>query len=149
MAQDWEDETAECQILAIIKREKDQVLWQQLNYALGKHIRGQIVRAVQIEDGTGRVIDYKTKDSVQEAIFNKVHWKRYNLAEEAPICQGVLRGQFDYISTFPTAQTILNGTYVFPPDMEETTKELFVEIAQIRSIVPPYSISGGVISRER
>jgi hypothetical protein len=49
------------------------------------------VRAVQVEDGTGGVIDFHTEETVQEAIFNEVHRKRYNLAEEAPICQGVLR----------------------------------------------------------
>jgi hypothetical protein len=43
---------------------------------------------MQVEDGAGGVIDYETEEGVQEAIFNEVHWKRYNLAEEAPICQG-------------------------------------------------------------
>ncbi len=104
--------------------------------------------AVQVEDGAGRLINYKTKESVQEAIFTEIHRKRYNLAEEAPICCGALRGQFGYISTSPTAQTVQDGTYVFPPDMDKATKELFVEIAQIQSIVPPNSVSG-VILRER
>jgi hypothetical protein len=86
---------------------------------------------VQVEDGASGVIDYKTKESVQEAIFTEVHRKRYNLVEEALICHGALRGQFSYISTSPMAQTILDGTYNFPPNMDEATKELFVEIAQI------------------
>ncbi len=103
---------------------------------------------MQVEDGVGRGIDYKTKESVQEVIFTEVHQKRYNLAEEAPICRGALRGQFGYISTSPMAQTILDGTYDFPPNMDKATKELFVEITQIRSIVPPNSVSG-VILRER
>jgi hypothetical protein len=147
-AQDWEHEIAERQILAIIKREKDWAFWQRLNYVLGKHIRSRSVWAVQVEDGAGRLINYKTKESVQEAIFTEIHRKRYNLAEEAPICCGALRGQFGYISTSPTAQTVQDGTYVFPPDMDKATKELFVEIAQIQSIVPPNSVSG-VILRER
>jgi hypothetical protein len=50
-AQDREDETAERNILAIIKQEKDKAFWCWLNYALGKHVRGQSVRAVQVEDG--------------------------------------------------------------------------------------------------
>jgi hypothetical protein len=138
-AQDWEDETAERQILAIIKREKDRALWRWLNYALGKHVRGQSIWAVQVEDGAGGVIDYKTKDSVQEGIFNEVHQKRYNLAEEALICQGALRGQLHYTSTSSAAQTILGSTYHFPPDMDVATKEMFVEITQIQSIVPSNS----------
>jgi hypothetical protein len=127
-AQDQEDETAKCQILAIIKWEKDWALCQWLNYALGKHIRSRSVWAVQVEDSAGRAINYKTKESVQEAIFNEIHWKRYNLAEEVPICQGVVRGQFGYISTSPMAQTVLDGTYNFPPDIDKATKELFVEL---------------------
>jgi hypothetical protein len=71
------------------------------------------------------VINYKTEEGVQETIFNEVHQKRYNLAEEAPICQGRLRGQFSYISTSPTAKTVLDGTYGFPPNMDVATRELF------------------------
>jgi hypothetical protein len=146
--QDREDKIAERQILKIIKWEKDWVFWQWLNYALGKHIRGQSVQAVQVEDGAGGVINYETKESVQEAIFTEVHRKRYNLAEEAPICRGALRGHFGFISSSPMVQTVLDGTYDFPPNMDKATKELSVEIAQIRSIVPPNSVSD-VISRER
>ncbi len=147
-AQEWEDEAAGRQILAIVKREKDRAFWQRLNFALGKHIHGRSVRAVQVEDGAGGVIDYDTEETVHQAIFNKVHRKWYNLAEEAPICQGRLRGEFGYVSMSPTAQTVLDGTYDFPPDMDEATRELFEEIAQIRTIIPSNSVTG-VISRER
>ncbi len=108
-AQDRADETAERNILAIIKREKDKAFWRRLNYALGKHVRGQSVRAVQIEDGAGGVLDVNTEEAVQEAIFNEVHRKRYNLAEEAPICQSALRGQFGYSATSPAARSVLDG----------------------------------------
>ncbi len=146
--QERENEAADCQILVIIKREKDQAFWKRLNFALGKHIRGGSVRAVQVEDGAGGVIDYDTEETVQQAIFNKVHRKRYNLAEETPICQGGLRGQFGYTLTLPTAKTVLDGTYNFPPDMDEATRELFEEIVQVRTIVSSDSVTG-VISRER
>ncbi len=103
---------------------------------------------MQVEDGAGSVIDYETEEGVHEAISNKVHWKRYNLAEEAPICQGGLRGQFGYTSTSPTTKTVLDGTYDFSPDMDAATRELFKEIAQIQSIVPPNSNTGAIL-RER
>ena len=114
---------------------------------MGKHISGRSVRAVQVEDSAGGVIDYDTEETVQEAIFNEVHHKRYNLAEEAPIFQGRLRGQFGYILTYPTAKTVLDGTYEFPLDMDEATRELFEEIVQVQTIVPLDSVTG-VISRE-
>jgi hypothetical protein len=147
-AQEQEDKAAERQILAIIKREKDQAFWRRLNFALGKHILRQSVHAVQVEDGAGGVIDYDTEETVQQAIFNEVHCKRYNLAEEALICQGGLQGQFSYNLTLPTAKTVLDGTYDFLPDMDEATRELFEEIAQVCTILPLDSVTG-VISRER
>ncbi len=66
------------------------------------------MRAVQVKDGAGGVLDFDTEEAVQEAIFNEVHRKQYNLAEEAPICQGALRGQFGYTATSPTARSVLD-----------------------------------------
>ncbi len=103
---------------------------------------------MQVEDGAGGVLDFDTKEAVQDATFNEVHQKRYNLAEEAPICQGTLRGQFENTATSPTAQSVLDGTYDFPPDMDNATRELFEEIAHICSKVPLDSVNG-LISRER
>jgi hypothetical protein len=141
-AQDREDDAAECKILAIIKRKKDRDFWHWLNYALGKHVRGRSVRAVQVEDGAGGVLDFNTEEAVQGAIFNEVHRKRYNLAKEAPLCQETLRAQFGYTPTSPTARSVLDGTYNFPPDMDDAIRELFEEIAHICSKVPSDSVNG-------
>jgi len=100
------------------------------------------VRVVQVEDGAGGVLDFDTEEAVQEAIFNKVHRKRHNLAEEAPICQGALRGQFGYTATSSTARSVLDGTYKFPPEMDAATRELFEEIAHIQCMVPSDSVNG-------
>jgi hypothetical protein len=70
------------------------------------------------------------------------------LAEDLPICQGALWGQFGYMATSPTAQLVLDGSYNFLPKINKATKELFVEIAKICSIVLPDSVNG-IISRER
>ena len=134
-AQDRAGKTAEQNILAII-------FWRRLNYAIGKHVRGQSVRVVQVKDGAGGVLDFDTEEAVQEAIFNEVHHKQYNLVEEAPICQGALRGQFGYTSTSPTARSVLDGTYEFPLEMDAATRELFEEIAHIRGMVPSDSVNG-------
>jgi hypothetical protein len=93
-AQEWDDEAAECQILVHIKQEKYRAFWRRLNFVLGRHICGRSILAVQVEDGVGGVLDFDTEEGVQEVIFNEVHRKRYNLAEDAPICKGALRGQF-------------------------------------------------------
>jgi hypothetical protein len=121
------------------------VFWHWLNFAFGKHIHGRIVWAVQVEDGFGGVLDFDTKEGVQEAIFDEVHCKTYNLAKDALIFQGALRGQFGYMAISPTAQTVLDGSYNLPPNIDEATKALFAEIAQICSIVPPNSVNGYIL----
>jgi hypothetical protein len=124
------------------------VFWRRLNYALGRHVRGQSVQAVQVEDGAGGVLNFNTEDAVQEAIFNEVHRNQYNLAEEASICQGVLCRQLGYTATSLTAQLVLDSTYELPPEMDNATMELFEEIAHIRDIVPSDSVNG-IILQER
>ena len=103
----------------------------RLNFALGKHILGRIVHEVQVEDENGGILEFDTQEEVQNAIFNEVHWKWYNLVGEAPICKGFSRGQFGYMSTLLTTRSVLDGSYDFPPDIDEVTKELFVECAKI------------------
>ncbi len=84
---------------------------------------------------------------MQNAIFNEVHRKRYNLAEEAPICKGSLRRQFGYMSASATAWSVLDGSYDFPTDIDKATKELFEECAKIQLIVPANLVTG-IISQE-
>jgi hypothetical protein len=58
-----------------MKQEKDKAFWRRLNYTLEKHVCGQSVRAVQVKDSAGGVLDFDTEEAVQEAIFNEVHRK--------------------------------------------------------------------------
>ncbi len=78
-----------------------------------------------MEEGHGGILKFDTQEGVHNAIFNEVHRKRYNLVEEAPVCKGFLRGQFGYMSTSPTARSVLDGSYEFSPDIDKAMKELF------------------------
>ena len=62
-------------------------------------------------------------------------------SEEAPICQGRLRGDFGYLSISPIAKAILNGSYVYPADFDEDTKAICRECARIRTLIPIDSVS--------
>jgi hypothetical protein len=93
-------------------------------------------------------LEFDTQEGVQNAIFNEVHWKRYNLAEEAPICKGSLRRQFEYMLSLPTAWSVLDRSYDFQPDIDKATKELFEECAEIQLIIPANLVTG-IISQER
>jgi hypothetical protein len=126
-AQEWEDEVAKLQILTIIQRGKDWVFWHRLNFALGKHLHDRSVWAVQVEDDHGEVLNYEIEEGVQKAVFNEVCPKCCNLAEDAPICKGALRGQFGYTTTSPSAQLVLDGLYTFPSTINDASMELFLE----------------------
>lgn len=95
VARQKEDEVSERRILEVIQREQDRAYWGRMRSAFGKK-RGTSVRAVQMKDEDGVMTEYNTQQSVQEVIWSEVHQKRYHMAEEAPICQGSLRGEFGY-----------------------------------------------------
>ena len=135
-----------CQILKLIRREQDKAFWGRLRQALGRK-RGRSVSSVQVERETGEIAEYSGQARVQEAIFSEIHRKRFFLAEQAPICQGWMRDAFGYLARSPTAEAILNGTYEYPPDFDEPTKELCLACARIRAIVLKDSVSS-VIRRE-
>ena len=47
---------------------------------------------VQTVTEDGQVTDHSTKESVETAIWEEIHGRRFYPAEHAPICQGLLRG---------------------------------------------------------
>ena len=82
-------EEAAAQILAIIKQEQNRSFWRRLNCTCGK-ARTPTPTSVQVEGLNSSVEEYVTQESGQEAIWTNIHYKRFYLAEEAPICQGQL-----------------------------------------------------------
>jgi hypothetical protein len=86
--------------------------------------RGGSVRRVLVDSGdqSGLLTENVTQETVQEAIFNNIHRKRFFLAESAPICTGNLRGRFGYNAVTKTAKAILNGKYKYPPEFDQATK---------------------------
>jgi hypothetical protein len=130
-----EDKVAECQILAIIQRKKDRSFWRCLNHALGKP-RGGACFKVQVEQAGGTVDKINGKEDLHKTIWENIHRKQFYLAKEAPMCSGPLRGLFGYNSVTPTAKAILEGSYHYPPDFDEATKEILQECALIRLRIP-------------
>ena len=112
--------------------------------------RGGSVRRVLTENGDkeGTLSEHLTQGSVQEAIFTNIHRKRFFLAEAAPICSGGLWGQFGYTASTRTAKAILNGTYEFPPNFDQATKEILMECARIREMIPINSLNTLITKEE-
>jgi hypothetical protein len=127
-----EDDQRKKEILAIIQREKDRSFWRRINYSIEKARGGSVWRVlVESGDQEGILTEYTTAESVQEAIFTHIHRKHFFLAENALICSGRFRGRFGYNAVTKTAQAILDGTYVYPPNFGPATKEICEECTRI------------------
>jgi hypothetical protein len=129
-AKEKEDKEAEKQILAIIQREKDRSFWRRINYVLGKRSSGSCFK-VQVPQEDGGVVEHTSQDNLKNAIWTNIHCKWFYLADEAPLCSGNLRGMFGYNAMSGIVRSILAGTYEYPPDFDQTTKETFEECARI------------------
>ena len=101
----------------LLQQEKERCFWRRINYALGKP-RGGACFKVQVERGDGDVDDFTEKEAFHGAIWNNIHKKQFVLSEDAPLCQGPLRGLFGYCAVSITAQSILCGTYEYPEDFD-------------------------------
>jgi hypothetical protein len=121
---------AEKQILELIEWEKQRVFWRQLNYLMRKN-KGSSVKSAQIQDDEGGVTEFTAQKEVEGAIWSEIHGKRFYLAEQAPICQGGLRGEFGYMANIVAAQEVLDGVYMPEKDEHQGTLELFEKIARI------------------
>ena len=97
------------------------------------------------QDGT--VQEHNGQDELNEAIWDNIHRKRFHLAESVPLCNGALRGTFGYNAICHISHMILEGTYDYPPDFDEPTKEILMECAAIRLKIPKSSVST-LITRE-
>ena len=133
------NEEAEKRILEIIDREKQRSYWRRLNFSMQKQ-RGRSARVVSDEQEDGEVVEYIGQSAVEQAIWNGIHNKRFYLAEQAPICQGPMREAFGYLATTIAAKQVLAGTYNYPPDFDQATKEICESCARIRMGVPANSV---------
>jgi len=145
-AQEAGDDEAEKRILQIISRERDRAFWRRLNWALGAK-RGNSVSAVQVEDGEGGIIEYTTQPEVQNALWREVHRTRYHMAEEAPICQGKLRGMFGYNADTVAARAVLDRKFEFSDEFHEATRRICESVADFRETIPQDSVDR-IITRE-
>jgi hypothetical protein len=99
-------------------------------------------RSYQVDDAAaGNVVKHTTQESVQTVIWEEIHKKPFYLAEEVPICQGQLCGDFGYLSISLMVKNILNGSYIYPADFDEDTEAICWECARICTLIPINSMS--------
>ena len=101
---------------------------------------------VQIEREDGITVNLEGKSSVKTAVFDRIHHQRFFLSEQAPICQGMLGGEFGYLALTRAGRKVLNGTYLYDDNFDPGTHELLEECTWIKIYIRPETISD-IISR--
>ncbi len=85
-------------------------------------------------------MECNTQDTVKQSIFSKVHKKQYTLADEAPICNGMLFQDFWYTASTPASRAILDSTYTGTKGLRLSYKRA-AKIAAIYKLIPENSVS--------
>jgi hypothetical protein len=126
-----------------MEQEKSISHWRRLNHAMGKR-RGGAPWRVLVEDSKqeGAMVEYNTKTTEQNAIWDNMHLLRFRLAEAAPICSDpMLKKAFGYNLATNMADAILARTYIYPPSFDQAMREICKECARIRLMIPKDSDS--------
>jgi hypothetical protein len=107
---------------------------------MGQPCHGSVRHVLLEDEDQGTLTEHLTQKSVQKAIFDNIHQKQFFFAEAAPACNGLLQGLFSYNAVTIMAQRILNGTYSYPENFDQATKEICKECVRIRLLVPKDSV---------
>ena len=135
------------EILEMIARERQRDFWRNMKGAMQQQSGGS-VQSVQVENDNGEVAEHTDQADIEDAIWTNIHRRRFYLAEEAPICQGRLCGDFGYSANTAASREVLDGVYAGDNDMDQATLEVFDACAQIREIVPANSVSDRITGRD-
>ena len=76
---------------------------------------GQSSRAFKASTEDGVIFDFTGQGKVENAIWGRIQKKIFHLAEQAPIYQGKIRGDFGYLANTPATIQVLYRTYNYPP----------------------------------
>ena len=125
-AQDAEDEEKAAAIAKVIRREAVRKRWRRI-CASAKPPRGRAVLSVKVKLN-GEETEYNTEADVFEQVSHNLG-ERFRLALSAPACHGQIFDDIGFLGDTAAAQMILEGTYVYPPDMDPATRLLLEEAA--------------------
>ena len=74
-----------------------------------KNLWVEAQKTVQSSIEDGGIVDFTGQDRSENAIWDRIHKKIFHLAEQAPICQGQLQGDFVYLANTPATSQFLAG----------------------------------------
>ena len=130
-AMERDDKTAVEDIKKLLSKERNKKLWAPCALLKNKP-RSLPPVAVKVPNEFGEYVKYATKDDLNEQVGTALE-KRYKLSRIAPICNSTLGRQLGHLANNEVADSILDGSIVFPEDTERYTRLLLEEAPHIFS----------------
>jgi hypothetical protein len=140
------DLTQASKIVGILQKEACQKRWRQVNRSMHK-ARGGLTVAVKIPTVGDGYVEYKTQEGVFQAVSATLV-ERFQSALVAQCHRGTFFKDVGHLADGPAAQQILEGTYVYPPDLDPATRLLFEEAAHTYATLSPMEITTDVTTED-
>jgi len=117
-------------IRASMTREESRSMWGNLRYNFTENggRSNAVTRVERIEDG--EIVEYTEQESLEQVV-REMTQDRFTLADSSPLCNGLLGEQLGYLADTTVAQSILDGTFVPPQEVADSTILVLEEIGNI------------------
>jgi hypothetical protein len=126
-------------VTGIIQKEAMRKQWRRINRSTRK-VCGNLTIRVKVPTSNGGYTEYKTKGSLFKAI-SPILVERFQSALVAPCHQGTFFKDVGHLVDGPVYQQILEGTYLYPQDLDPATRLLFEETAHTYAALSPQEVS--------
>ena len=133
-------------ITGILHREASRKRWKRVNRSTKKP-RGGLTIAVKVPKPDGGADEYNTKEGVFTAVSKTLN-ERFQSALVAQCHRGSFFEDIGHLADGPVAQQILEGTYVYPVDLDPPTRLLFEEATATYATLSPDQVATYVTAED-
>ena len=121
-------------IRTMMTREESTTMWERLRYTFADNggRSNAVTRVERMEDGV--VVEYTEQEQIEQVVREETQ-HRFTLAASSPLCNGLLGEQLGYLADTDVARSILDGTFVAPEGVSDSTILVLEEIARVAGII--------------
>ena len=121
-------------IRTMMTREESATMWERLRYTFADNggRSNAVTRVERLEDGV--VVEYTEQEQIEQVVREETQ-HRFTLAASSPLCNGLLGEQLGYLADTDVARSILDGTFVAPEGVSDSTILVLEEIARVAGII--------------
>ena len=118
-------------LIRLMRRERERKKNRRLHVSFGKK-KGNPPSRIAVPCETGPDPIFSKRDQVEQVAADHLT-ERYMSAHSSPFASGRLLDDVGHTGDGPAVKDILRGTYDFPPDYDDASKQLCIEASRIFS----------------